>query len=304
MRAPYRAVTWLLLGGLALSTESFAQTFPSEGSWVALPCSRTEAMTDPLGDVPAALRERDLVGDARRPAGSRSATDATLFLRMRLDEDPIPQGTPKPAAWGFLFDVDRDPRTYEVQVLVNGRDKEVTLARNSTTTLTNDPADPADAPVKTYPLADFARSISGSGGGFGSGPDFELEVAIPWADLEPLGVTATTSVEVWAATSSTGIVLDGDLACADGAGGGRLLSAGPQVRTVLDPRADTDHDGFTDALEVQSGTDPAQASSHPSGAPDAGSLAGGGGCSSTGLDLTLEATGLTALLLGRRKRRG
>ena len=57
------------------------------------------------------------------------------------------------------------------------------------------------------------------------------------------------------------------------------------VRTVLDPGLDTDHDGFTDAFEVQSGTDPTQASSHPHSPPDARTLSGGGGCASTGLDL-------------------
>src|SRR5919198_5966444 len=76
-----------------------AQTFPAESSWVPLRCG-SEVMTDPYRDESRAVGERDLIGDTNAATGFRAADAQYLYLRMRLDQDPIPGGTVRPFAWG------------------------------------------------------------------------------------------------------------------------------------------------------------------------------------------------------------
>src|SRR6185369_11776787 len=54
---------------------------------------------------------------------------------------------------------------------------------------------------------------------FGAGNDAFVDMAVPWSDLAPLGLAPTTSITVWAASSTNVDRLDGDFACHDGAGG-------------------------------------------------------------------------------------
>lgn len=277
-----------------------AQTFPavSSTSWVPFRCG-TEVMTDPYADENGATNERDLVGDLAAPTAYRASDAQYLYLRMRLDEDPIPGGNPRPFAWGLLLDLDGDLQDYELQLLANGIGGTVAVYRNTLTTLPNDPTDPPDEPeARIYSLSTNARSIVAPGSNYGTSADYFLEFAIPWQDLSALGLTSTTPVTAWAATSSTSTTLNGDFACwDDDANAGEPTLAGTATgSTVLDGRADSDNDGYTDASEYAAGTNAHDASVHPGGDPDALQLAGGGGCTSafggTALGALLACAGL------------
>lgn len=300
-----RAVGFCVAATLLGSAPALAQSFPTSDRWSPLHCTDS-VMTDRFQDESGATSERDLVGDVDHPAGAIASDGEFLYLRVRVESDPVPGGEPRPFAWGILLDVDGTLTDYEVMVHANGIGNTVSLYKNSTTTVPNDPTDPPDEPaVKTYPFADYARSVRAEGTSFGGNDDYFLEFAIPWADLEPLGIGPSTPVVAWAATSSNSTSLNGDFACWDDAAGTPTLSGTAPDRTVLDPGVDSDGDGYTDRTELDQGTDPHDAASHPAGEPDALALAGGGGCQSVP-----AASGVLALVafalafVGRRHRAG
>jgi hypothetical protein len=250
-------------------------------------------MVDPFADESGARNDRDLVGTVDDAAGYRAADGSYLFLRLRLEDDPIPGGSVRPFAWGILLDTDSNTSTYEVLIQLNGIAGEVALHRNTTTTVANDPSDPPDAPaVRTYAVSTHARTLVASATTYGGDSDYFLDVAIPWSDLSSVGISQSTTVVAWAATSSTSSTLNGDLACHDPGQSARSLSGAAPSATVLDPWRDSDGDGYTDDREIEQGTNPHDASSHPSGAPNMPLLEGGGGCGAA------PSTSAFALLVG------
>jgi len=272
---------------VAFAGRAGAQTFPADDRWSALPCG-TGVMVDGHRDQSGALDERDIVGDTLAPAGYRASDTNFVYLRMRVDGNPISGKSLRPFAWGFEFDLDANRSTYELLVILRGSDQTIAVHRNTTTTLPNDPADPADdPPVITFPFSTHGRSLVAPGSRYGGNDDYFVDLAVPWTTLEPLGLTRTTSMVAWVATSSAATNLNGDFACHDGATGGapRLSTIAPQP-TALDPFVDTDGDGWTDAVEIASGTDPRNPASHPGGTPPPPGgapvdpvLEGAGGCS-------------------------
>ena len=296
-----RAVLFGVAASLLWAAPALAQSFPEDDAWVPLHCADDDVMTDRFRDESGATAERDLVGNLDHPAGALAADDEFLYVRIRLERDPVPNGEPRPFAWGILLDTDETLTDYEVLIHANGIGRTVSLYKNSSTTLSDDPTDPPDEPaVKSYPFADNARSVRARGSSFGDDDDFFLEVAIPWADLEPLGIGPATPVVAWAATSSNSTTLNGDFACWDDAIGSPTLSETAADRTVLDPRIDSDGDGYTDRTEWSSGTDPKRTTDHPSGEPDANVLAGGGGCQSVPVPSSILALLTCAFALWRR----
>ncbi|MBA3821420.1 MAG: hypothetical protein H0X17_21230, partial [Deltaproteobacteria bacterium] len=242
----------------ALPAVAHAQVFPAEAAWVPLRCDAAP-MNDRLEDEPGAVDERDIVGDADAPAGMRAVDAQFLYLRLRLDVDPAPGRTFRPAAWGMEIDLDRNRSTYEVLVLVDALASAATVQvfRNTVTTQPNDPNDPADDPVvASFPVSTHARSIPAVGSAFGLDPDHFLEIAVPWSTLVPLGLDRDTPISVWAASSTSSTSLNGDFACHDGAGGDPRLDEVGSDPTVFDPIVDSDGDGFSDADEVAGGSDP------------------------------------------------
>lgn len=245
---------------LAAPAAAHAQVvFPADSAYRPLRCGNA-VMFDRLDDVPAAIDERDLVGDDDSPAGLRASDATNLYLRMRLDEDPAPNAEVRPYSWGMAFDLDDDPRDYELLVLaegIAGMAGTVNVLRNTTTTIANDSTDPADQPAaQTYAFADNARTI-GAGTQFGASPDFFLDVAVPWSALVPLGLDRDTPTRVWVASSDSPNSLNGDFACHDGASGAPTLSGTASAPTTGDPN-DAGAGGGTGQLE------------------------GGGGCSAAG----------------------
>jgi hypothetical protein len=190
-----------------------AQNFPGDGACVPLRCGNRN-MFDPARDQPGAVDERDIVGDQADPAGLRAIDAQFLYLRMRLDADPAPGGTPTLFSWGFAFDTDDDPNDYEALLTLDGPTGTIALYRNSATTAANSPADPADQP----PLSTGMFALRGRSNGANGGDRF-LDLAISWADLQAVGLGPATPVRIWAGTSTMPDRLDLDIACHDGAGG-------------------------------------------------------------------------------------
>lgn len=278
-----------LLSVAAAHSLARAQSFPPDSEWVALECGG-QPMSDRFQDESGALSERDIVGDQDAPAGLRAADDDFLYLRLRVDADPVSdQGTLRPFAWGMEFDLDGDVTTYEILVLATGAGQNIKLASNETTTLPDDPNDPADEPaVANYAFADNGRSAPADDSSFGDTPDRFLDLAIPWADLEQLGVEPATGLSAWAATSSTQNSLNADFACHDGTTGEPSLSDTVSDPTTADPDEDPGGGGTGGGGDGEGG----------GGATGEGELAGGGGCSVPGDG---GASGLLlALLVGLR----
>jgi len=293
------------LSALVGAAAARAQSFPPDSEWMPLPC-RNGPMTDRYRDEPGAIDERDIVGNDGAPAGLRAADANFFYLRLRLDADPAPGGTLRTFAWGIELDTNGNLSTYEVLLIARGADDDIALHRNTTTTLPNDPNDPAnDPPVATYAFASNGRSVVASGTDFGGNTDYFLDLAVPWTDLQSVGVTRTTPVVAWAATSSTTTSLAADLACFDNATGEPTLTGTAPDPTVLDPDVDTDDDGFTDADEVEAGTDPNDPTDFPT---TAGAVyEGGGGCVAAAGEGApgqwMVIAGLVLGLCSRRRRR-
>ena len=238
-----------------------APTFPPESAWVPLHCG-AEPMTDAFADDPQFLGALDVVGDTNAPAGLHAADAQNLYLRMRLDQDPAPNAMVKPSSWGWEFDLDGDRTTYELLILVDGiggAAGTVSVFTNHTIMTANTGADPADLPAAAmYTFANAARTLSNPATNNGGNPDFTLDVAVPWSDLQKVGLDHGTHTYVWVASSSLQNALNGDFACEDAGSGPATLDNSASDATTADPANDTG--GPTGNLH----------------------LAGGGGCAAGG----------------------
>jgi MYXO-CTERM domain-containing protein len=219
---------------VALAAPAQAQTFPTTFS--PLYCGRG-FMTDGYRDQSGAVDERDIVGSAADPAGLRAVDAQFLYLRLRVDASPMQGNGLRPFAWGFEFSTDGNPANYEILIAVDGAADMVRLYRNTTTTMPDSPADPADQPpVMSYPFAQNGRLVDAGPSLFGGGgTDTFIDMAVPWSDLMPLGLTLTTRVTVWAASSSNIDRLDGDFACHDGAGGTAVPTLSQSASSPVTP---------------------------------------------------------------------
>jgi hypothetical protein len=203
---------------MVVSSAWATSPFPEDASYTALPCPTDGEIVsfDPPADEADAPDERDLVGNDVDPAGFFAADPDNLFLRMRLDADPLPDGEPGAHAWGFWFDLDGDVSTFEVLARVNGEISAIELYTNTTTTAPHDPADPPDLPpAVSLPFGSAVRSVR-AGSTFHGDDDWFLDIAVPRSDLIDLGFSVDGTYSVGLATSGTALTLDGDRACADG----------------------------------------------------------------------------------------
>jgi hypothetical protein len=238
---------------LAAPVAAHAQVvFPADAAYRPLRCGNA-VMTDAFEDVPSVRDERDVIGDAAAPAGLRASDDTNLYLRMRLDEDPAPNGEVRPFSWGMEFDLDDDANDYELLVLVEGiagLAGTVQVFRNTATTTPNSPTDPADQPAaQTYTFANNARTIVAPATSLGGTPDFFLDFAVPWSALVPLGLDRDTPTRVWVASSDSPNSLNGDFACHAGGGGTPTLSGTASDPTTGDPNDPGAGGGGTGELE-------------------------------------------------------
>jgi MYXO-CTERM domain-containing protein len=208
----------ILLASLAGSTAR-AQTFPA--SFAPLPCQRG-VMTDGYRDQSGAIDDRDVVGAADRPAGFRAVDAQFLYLRLRVDASPMQGNGLTQFAWGFVFDTNADPTNYEILIAVDGAAAAVNLYSNTVTTVPDSPADPADQLVMSYPFAQNGRVADAGASIFDAGNDSFIDMAVPWNDLDALGLGPATVTAIWAASSTNPDRLNGDFACHDAAGTGNV----------------------------------------------------------------------------------
>jgi len=230
------AIGWSVVAAAAVAgapASARAQAFPAAMS--PLYCQRG-FMTDGYRDQSGAIDERDIVGTAANPAGFRAVDAQFFYLRMRVDVSPVMGNGLRPFAWGFALSTDGKPDTYEILILVDGAAGAVKLYRNTVTTVLDSPADPADQPpVMTYPFSTNGRVIDAGPSLFAGGDDAFVDMAVPWTDLAPLGLTPTTPITVWAATSSNIDSLNGDFACNDGGGGTAIPGLSQTASAPLTP---------------------------------------------------------------------
>ena len=281
-----------LLAIAATATTAHAQAFPPEASFRPLTCAFAP-MFDAHGDDPGHGDERDVVGDFADAAGLRAVDNDFLYMRMRLDESPMAGGgTFRQGAWGFELDTDNSATTYELLLLLDATvpgQPIVRLLRNTTSTMMNDPSEPAEQELATFPVMTHARIGRATGDSSGNTEDHWLDLAVPWSML---GIDRDDRIRVWVASSTSNNSLNGDFACHAGGGGVPRLDAIGTDSTIGDPLLDSDGDGFTDAQEIAEGSNP----NDPNSVPES-RLEGGGGCSTGG------GAGLLIGVLALRKRR-
>ena len=184
-------------------------------------------MSDPAGDTAGATGPLDVVGTMAAPASFHAADEKYLYLRLRVAGSAVQNGALIDDGWGWELDLDGDRSTYELLISVNGGDNTVGIFKNTVTVTPNDPGEPADAPATfTYPNGTNARVVS-AGSAVGGAQDYFVDLAVPWTDLNSVGVQPNTHVYVWAGTSTAANSLNLDLACSSGIG--HLSDAGVDI---------------------------------------------------------------------------
>ena len=239
---------------------------PAASAFVPFRCGGQVA-TDPVGDVAGGGQHRDAVGAVGRPAALRASDDTSLYLRMRLEDDPRQAADDlRPFGWGFLIDGDGDTTTYELIGILEGTGADSAALWANTSPVPDLASDPAETLLVDYaPVIDHWHVEEAAGAGLGGDPDFWLTLGIAWADLEAEGLSRTEPVAVWAGTSNSDRALNVDLACHDGATGDPTLSGIASAPAVLDPGGDPDLDGLDNQTEIGLRSDPLDADSDDDG---------------------------------------
>ena len=297
----------ILLVTLLGATSASAQTFPADADWRVIECRGVPSF-DPVRDESGAVGERDVVGDSDAPALYGFADATHVFWRMRVDAMPTDDaGAFRPFSWAVAIDTDGMRQTYELLAQVDGvaGADEVSLLENTTTARPDDPSDPAEATLQTWPAMMAARGVMAGDSTFSDDADFFVDMAIDKSVLTMEGVTDTSAIVLVFGTSSSGGRIDADLGCNDAGADPRTLTGAstdattptgmtapdgdgdglsdPEEMTIgTDPAdVDTDGDGFDDGVEVREGTDPQDPESFPTGVGLRGG-GGAGGCSAGG----------------------
>ncbi|WP_028596783.1 carboxypeptidase regulatory-like domain-containing protein [Paenibacillus assamensis] len=177
-------------------------TFPSDSQFSPL-LRGTTPLIDPAGDINPI--DTDIVGSDAFPAVYMAYDGTNIYFRMRLNGDPRQKTGFSNFAWGFLFDTDNNPATYEWLIAVNGLRTTLDLVQNTikANNSWNDPAEGTDgrgSPNVSLPIInyDIVRArLTGDGSNFSGNPDYFLDYFVP-ATLffNTLGITATTPIRL------------------------------------------------------------------------------------------------------------
>src|SRR5262249_466314 len=100
-----RFLTLLAAGVLCAGTAAEAQTFPPAHGWTNLERGG-QFLTDPAFDIANGQRHRDCVGDSTHDAAAVGSDGTWLYMRVRVDTDPImPGGTWDNHGWACQIDI-------------------------------------------------------------------------------------------------------------------------------------------------------------------------------------------------------
>ena len=278
-------------GPFSTSTHALL-TPPADETFVPFYCDGVPAW-DPVGDEAGGTGHRDIVGETAHPALLRALDDTHLYLRMRLDDDPVQSPADlRPFGWGYEIDADGVMNTYEYLYLVDGVGSDtVTWQENTVQELIDDPSDPAETILQTYTPAEDFWHVKEADSSMGGDPDFLLTVAIPLEDLEAASISIDEPVVLWAGTSNSVHSLNVDFACHDDSTGDPSLSDTGPDPIFPDPDDDLDGDGLPNEAEGVIGTDPENPDSDGDGISDFEETDGGTAVDTDG-DGTIDALDL------------
>lgn len=268
-------------------------TPPADENFIPFYCNGSIA-SDPVGDTPGGSTHRDIVGETSYPAIFHAIDTNYLYLRMRLDGDPVQSAEDlKSFGWGYEFDQDNVLNTYEYLYLVNGISSDtITWEQNTVQESIDSPADPAEVEIKNYTPAIDYWHVKTADSNFNNDTDYFLTIAIPITDLNAVGISLTEPIKIWAATSNSAHLLNVDFACHDGnSSEDPQLSTGGLDATILNPDVDPDGDGILSQDETNIGTNPENPDSDGDGIGDYQETDGGSAVD-TDSDGTIDALDL------------
>jgi len=208
-------VIWTLHAPPASAQQLPPSAYPADNLFTATTCHGAPSF-DPVGDVWSGTR--DIVGDASYPAVYTYSDGTYMFIRIRLDGDPMVTTGGQPLwqfGWGIGIDTNGVLTDIEYHLVVNGIKEQVTLTRevDDTRLLTLEPT--MDTSVSPFVPGWVEVKAAGDGSLFASDGDFFLTIALPMDDLNTAsgGAITWSTLRFWAATSSNGTTLSGDFTC-------------------------------------------------------------------------------------------
>lgn len=264
----------LLVAATASLAPGRAYAWPADDAWVAFLQSGSPIL-DVVGDAEqgdgGVHGSVDLVSDTSTDpdaaAGFWYADDDSLYLRMRVDEDPRNGSTLVRASnWGFLIDIDGGD-DFEYMLALSGASPTISVYDNadSDTGVDAVAADflSADATTQSSDVLRIATADTSVHGA----PDYFIDLAFSRADLVVFtGADLDGDLQFVIATNDDPTDNQVDNDCAghdDTAGLGTLAECLTDVVGI-----DRDADGLSDPEESVYGTDPLDADSDEDGLND------------------------------------
>ncbi|WP_157468008.1 DUF11 domain-containing protein [Desulfatibacillum aliphaticivorans] len=243
-----RMITAILL--TALLAPASALAWPAASEWNPL-LQNGAFLLDPNGD---AQGSRNIVSDATHAAAYIYNDGTYIYFRMRLDQNPQGtggQGLLQPYGWGFEFDTDSDPTSYEWLLILDGISKteNIILEQNTVQQSIDDPSDASEIDA-------FAISVSGNylinlaDTSFNGDQDYFLDFRFPYSTfLQMTGLSDSSPIRVFGGSSSSANALTergADLL------GSSTLSGG--FTDIITPTGTTPTDGSVKFVENLAGT--------------------------------------------------
>ena len=178
--------------------------WPAAGEWRPL-LQGGAYLLDPNGD---AQGSRNIVSDSTHAAAYLFNDGTYLYFRMRLDQNPIGtggQGLLKPYGWGFEFDTDLNPTSYEWMLLLDGISKveNILLEQNTVQQSIDDPSDGSE--IQSYAISIAGNhQIVAADTSFNGDQDYFLDFRFPYAIfLQMTGLTDSSPLRLFGGSSSS-----------------------------------------------------------------------------------------------------
>ena len=240
-----------------LSTAAMAQTWPLDSEWIPATINGIP-VTDPCNDTPAALNEKDVVGDVLHPAYFVKLDPDFMYFRIRVDGDPNQGGGLRPFGWAVLVDLARTRLEYEYQFMANGIVDPETITQYSNVDVEgNDAVDdaPDEPPIAVWPWAVQGRNVPADTSQLfpncNAGQDWYMDMYFPTSALYaiPGWFTETTPLRFVLGTSASAINLNAD-ACAWALPGEPLFDEAESDPFCLDNDGDTIDNCLDNCIDV------------------------------------------------------